>query len=96
MSVEIPPDKLNQILELLKKRQKIEAIKVYREVTGSSLKESKDAVEALERSASDAPSEVDPATRPGRGPSDPFAEKKTGCLGVILLGIGTVVAWIVS
>jgi len=34
---------------LIRKGQKIEAIKLYRERTGSGLKEAKDAVEALER-----------------------------------------------
>jgi ribosomal protein L7/L12 len=37
-----------QIKELLAKNKKIAAIKIYRETTGSSLKDSKDAVEALE------------------------------------------------
>jgi ribosomal protein L7/L12 len=38
-----------QIKELLAKEQKISAIKLYRETTGSSLKDAKDAVEAIER-----------------------------------------------
>lgn len=41
------PDRLNAMLELMANGQKkIEAIKAYRELTGSGLKESKDAVEA--------------------------------------------------
>ena len=40
-----------QIRELLAKDQKIAAVKLYREATGSSLKDSKDAVEAMERGA---------------------------------------------
>ncbi|NJK43870.1 MAG: hypothetical protein HC933_05910 [Pleurocapsa sp. SU_196_0] len=37
------------LLELIRSNQKIEAIKLYREQTGLGLKEAKDAVEALER-----------------------------------------------
>lgn len=38
-----------RILVLLRGGQKIHAIKLYREITGSGLKEAKDAVEHLER-----------------------------------------------
>lgn len=38
------------LLALLEQKQLISAIKRYRELTGSGLKESKDAVEALQRS----------------------------------------------
>ncbi|MDQ2766052.1 MAG: ribosomal protein L7/L12, partial [Gemmatimonadota bacterium] len=38
------------LLSLLDQKQLIAAIKRYRELTGSGLKESKDAVEALQRS----------------------------------------------
>jgi hypothetical protein len=37
------------VVEALRGRNKIEAIKLYREATGLGLKESKDAVEALEK-----------------------------------------------
>src|SRR5579859_3593453 len=41
------PDRLNDLLELMKNGQKkIEAIKVYRDLTGEGLKESKDVIEA--------------------------------------------------
>jgi len=40
---------MEEIMRLIKKRNKIEAIKLYREQTGSSLKEAKDAIDALER-----------------------------------------------
>jgi ribosomal protein L7/L12 len=38
-----------QLLAMLQQKQLIAAIKRYRELTGSGLKESKDAVEALQR-----------------------------------------------
>ncbi|MBL8933136.1 MAG: ribosomal protein L7/L12 [Archangium sp.] len=44
-----PPAGLGGIVELLRAGQKIEAIKQYRQLTGVGLKESKDAVEAMER-----------------------------------------------
>ncbi|MBI3099817.1 MAG: ribosomal protein L7/L12 [Planctomycetes bacterium] len=37
------------VLDLIRQNRKIEAIKAYREKTGSGLKEAKDAVEAMER-----------------------------------------------
>jgi ribosomal protein L7/L12 len=39
-----------QVKAQLRKGNKIEAIKIYREATGLGLKEAKEAVEALERS----------------------------------------------
>ena len=41
-----------QLLALLQQKQLIAAIKRYRKLTGAGLKESKDAVEALQRSLS--------------------------------------------
>jgi ribosomal protein L7/L12 len=41
-------EQFNAVRELMKAGNKIEAIKVYREITGVGLKEAKDAVEALE------------------------------------------------
>ena len=43
----LPSDLLGKVKELIKKRRKIEAIKVIREGTGWGLKEAKDAVDAL-------------------------------------------------
>jgi ribosomal protein L7/L12 len=45
-------DLTTEIVSLLARGQKIQAIKQYREYTGSDLKEAKDAVEAIERSQS--------------------------------------------
>lgn len=39
----------DEIVDLLRRGQKIQAIKIYRDRTGAGLKEAKDAVEALER-----------------------------------------------
>jgi ribosomal protein L7/L12 len=43
-------DLASEIVSLLARGQKIEAIKRYREYTGSALKEARDAVDAIERS----------------------------------------------
>jgi ribosomal protein L7/L12 len=45
-----PSDWMAQVKAQLRKGNKIEAIKIYREATGLGLKEAKEAVEALERS----------------------------------------------
>jgi ribosomal protein L7/L12 len=41
-------DLRDRVIDLLRKGRKIEAIKIYRDATGEGLKESKDAVEAIE------------------------------------------------
>jgi hypothetical protein len=43
----MPAEKMTEIRELLQSGQKIEAIKLYRQVSGAGLKEAKDFVEAL-------------------------------------------------
>ncbi|MEV7418696.1 ribosomal protein L7/L12 [Streptomyces sp. NPDC089919] len=49
LGLEEPPVAgLDRVLERLRAGKKIEAIKIYRELTGEGLKEAKDAVEALE------------------------------------------------
>jgi ribosomal protein L7/L12 len=60
-----------QIKELLAQGQKIAAIKLYREATGSSLKDSKDAVEAMERGATNYFSAAAHGSEP-----DPFLENR--------------------
>lgn len=42
-----PTEAMEQIVESLRQGNKIQAIKEYRELTGSGLKESKEAIEAL-------------------------------------------------
>jgi ribosomal protein L7/L12 len=51
MNANIPPEMRSAILELLAHSQKLEAIKLYRESTGASLAEAKDAIEHMETGA---------------------------------------------
>ncbi len=46
---QLTSDAMSQVEEFILRGKKIEAIKAYREATGMGLKESKDAVEALQR-----------------------------------------------
>lgn len=55
MSHLLPPDRYDEVRELLAGGQKIGAIKVYREATGVGLAEAKHAVEAIERAGDLAP-----------------------------------------
>jgi hypothetical protein len=48
MNMPIPDDKIAALEQALFRGNKIEAIKIHRECTGLGLKESKDAVDALE------------------------------------------------
>jgi large subunit ribosomal protein L7/L12 len=54
-----------RVIALMREGRKIEAIKLYRDLTGAGLKEAKDAVEALERDGSL------PATRDASSGDDP-------------------------
>lgn len=47
MSNDLSPDVKNEIAEAVFSRNKIHAIKLYRDATGQGLKESKDFIEAL-------------------------------------------------
>lgn len=46
----IPADKHDQITDLLRQDRQIEAIRLYREITGAGLKEAKDAVQEIAKS----------------------------------------------
>ena len=91
-----PPDGVmnydNPILEgrirsLLSKRQKIEAVKIYREEYGVGLKEAKDAVDGIERSMRQGSSSMPMPNESAIG-SDPFAEKQgTGPRAMLLLAV---------
>src|SRR4051812_20385993 len=59
MSTPIPEEKMVELADLISRGKKIEAIRVYRELTGLGLKEAKDEVEALEASlAGDVPRQL--------------------------------------
>ncbi len=93
----IPPDQWNEILELLRRGEKIQAIKIYRETTGKSLRESKNAVEQMGQPVDLARNGVEPGKRPQHEPADPFAKKKSGCsIKFSLLGLGIILLWIAS
>ncbi len=46
----IPADKHDQITDLLRQNRQIEAIRLYREITGAGLNEAKDAIEEIAKS----------------------------------------------
>lgn len=88
---ELSAEERNGIVAALRRRNKIEAIKLFREATGLGLAESKTAVEDLERNLPPAPSPGAghrPASPDSRTPMpnwDPFEEKKkSGCFGVLV------------
>ncbi len=49
VAMELDVKQLSELRQLLNNQQKIEAIKLYRQLTGAGLKESKEAIESLER-----------------------------------------------
>ena len=62
----LSPEVEEEVRAALASRRKIEAIKIYREATGLGLKESKEAVEAMQRGAAPANSSGPPSpSRPG-------------------------------
>lgn len=75
MSSPIPVTSLAEIKDAIFRGNKIEAIKILREATGSDLKDSKDSVEKLEAELR--------VSEPGR-----FAAKSAGgCAAVLLLAV---------
>jgi hypothetical protein len=50
MSPPLSDDAMKALTEALRQGRKIDAIKIHREITGLGLKESKDAIEAIESS----------------------------------------------
>lgn len=76
-----------RIRSLLSKRQKIEAVKIYREEYGVGLKEAKDAVDGIERSMGQAGDSMPMPYESAIG-SDPFAEKPSASpRGVLILAV---------
>lgn len=70
---------LNEITEALLAGRKIEAIKVYREATGTGLKEAKEAIEQI----TDSLVEEHPELKQAKG---------SGCASVIVMGFGAAAA----
>lgn len=85
MSTPLSDSQINAISAALRGGNKIEAIKLYRETTGLGLKESKDAVEALE----DDLREKFPDQFPPAGSASTRAKGKGGCLGLVAVLIAT-------
>jgi len=92
----LTPDERNAVIGAIRRGNKIEAIRIYREATGLGLAESKDAVEAMESSGA---SQGHGSSFEARTPLphwDPLAEKKKGCFGMIAVLIALVVAWVLE
>lgn len=84
----LSPAQQEEIKQFLKKRNKIAAIKLYREATGAGLKEAKERVEEIE----------DTLAADG-GLNYQKAEVKGGCFGVVALllaGLLTTVVMLLS
>ncbi len=84
MNQPLPPEKLEEIRQAMYRGEKIAAIKLHRDCTGAGLKESKEAVEFLERELR--------KTSPEKFTVAPSGK---GCLGVLatvaLVGIAVAV-----
>jgi len=79
----ISEENVARLSEMIFQRRKIEAIKVYREMTGAGLKESKDAVEELEaRLRQEAPEKFSAAAK-GSGCGGAAAVLCLGAVGLI-------------
>lgn len=77
--ITLDPEALEQVMQLLRSGNKIEAIKLVREKSGSGLKEAKDFVESL-------------ISKHDQGVPDMQKIGKSGCLVFILIGIGFIAA----
>ncbi|GAA3385033.1 ribosomal protein L7/L12 [Cryptosporangium minutisporangium] len=83
LGIDLPREAYPEVLALLRKGEKIAAIKAYREQTGAGLKEAKDAVEHMEREPVEPAPEPRPASEPRPAPeprpaseAGPAAEKQ--------------------
>ena len=88
MSPKLTQAQIDRIAGIVFRGSKIEAIKLHRELTGMGLKESKDAVEELERSLRSSSPEKFVAGPQGKG-----------CMGLVVFGLicgGLATDWLVS
>lgn len=82
-----PGEKLGALRELLFRGRKIEAVKLYRESTRLGLKESKDAIDALEVSLR--------KSSPGRFTAAPRDKGCLACAAALGLGAGILI-WLLG
>ena len=75
MSESLSEEQLKEVSDAIVAGQKIEAIRIYRELTGLGLKEAKEAVEELQSSLYEAHPELKEAY-----------VAKSGCAGVVIFG----------
>ncbi len=82
MTDDIPPEAMNEILELINDNQKIEAVKRYKQLRGTSLLEAKQFIEQLTEELRK------------KHPEKFSSRSRTGCAGVIALVAITLAATI--
>jgi Ribosomal protein L7/L12 C-terminal domain len=88
MSTPIPEDKMAALGEHIFRGRKIEAIKVYRELTGVGLKEAKDEIERLEDTLRREHPEKFSAPAKGKG--------CFGAAAALCIGTAMAIYWIAS
>lgn len=89
MNAPLSDQTAGKIREHIRAGQKIEAIKLFREETGLGLKESKDAVEAMEAAMRSGGGDLD---APGSvaDPAKASYKVQKGCLGILMTGLALV------
>lgn len=83
-SPEIPSEIMDEILAAVEKNQKLQAVKIYRDASGKSLRESKEFVESLMAQLGDLP-----------GTDHTGVAQRSGCAGLFLaaVSISAAAAW---
>ncbi len=84
MTPELTPEQRQAFADALYAGRKIEAIKQLRELSGLGLKESKEIIDRLETDLR--------AAHPERFTRT--SKKGAGCVGLLLLGAGTLLLWL--
>ena len=74
MERELTEGEMRQIFDAIVSRRKIQAIKIYREATGTGLKEAKEAIEEITASLAEKHPEL-------------ASKNATGCLSLILVSV---------